>query len=609
VRIGAGRDTQAVTQQQGQRQGLGADPGPSVTPGGGQRALASAPLSAYISAFTATGADAAMFYWRLRDGRWQRIRLTAPAGQDVTVEAGPADLPYRLTARELDVLTLLAIGLSNVVIGACLVASPRTVATHVEHILAKLGQPSRTGAAAMAVEHGLLRLPLPGQAEFPGGLTICRMHTLAGQHAGSSPQPTAPASGIRSPTRQTGPRHGRLHPVVAARRSVLRIGSAFPLGGLAGDDGQQMRNGSALAVAEINTRGGIGGRPLEHVVVDVDIFSPDGVERAFETLFAAEVDGLTSGYVFAEHVAARLASGYGAPYVHAMTSQAQAETVRDNHAAFRNVFQVCPTEVSYGPGFVRFLDHARMSGWRPRNRRIAVVDTDMPSGLMVNPLMLAAADQSGWDVAAARTVPAIGADWAAVVGELERLEPAAIMIAQFLAGELAAFQLEASGRLPDTVIYAVYAPSVPEFLKAAGPAAEGLVWATVTGTYDDAIGQSFRSRYTAAHGKPPGWSHAGIAYDEVHLLANAWRSVADPRDYAAVSRELRQLRYRGVNGAYFLDNAEQCGLSFPDTTPDPSLGQAHLVLQVQHGTHRIISPAPYAEARFVPPQSRLAARS
>jgi len=260
--------------------------------------------------------------------------------------------------------------------------------------------------------------------------------------------------------------------------------------------------------------------------------------------------------------------------------------------------------VNYGPGFIRFLDQARASGWRPRNRRIAVVETNLPSGQMLNPPMVQAAGRSGWEIAAARTVPAIGAGWAGVVSELERIDPVAVMIAQFLAGELAAFQRHACARLPDTLVYAIYAPSVPEFLQDAGPAAEGLVWATVTGTYDDSIGQSFRASYEAAFGKRPGWSHAGIAYDEVHLLAHAWRAVADPRDFAAVSRELRQLRYRGVNGAYFLDNAEQSGLSFPDTTPDPSLGQAHLVLQVQHGAHRIISPAPYAEAGFAPPGSR-----
>ncbi|HEX7994295.1 MAG TPA: ABC transporter substrate-binding protein, partial [Streptosporangiaceae bacterium] len=389
---------------------------------------------------------------------------------------------------------------------------------------------------------------------------------------------------------------------------TLRIGSAFPLGGLAGDDGPQMVNGSALAIGQLNARGGIGGRLIEQIVVDVDVFSPDGVAKAFRQLFEADVDGVTSGYVFPEDVAAGLAAQYGAPYLHAMTSQSQAQTVRDNQAAFRNVFQVCPTEVHYGPGFVRFLDTELEKGWQPRSRRIAFVDTDLPSGQLLNARTVSAAEQSGWLISAARTVAAIGADWAALARDLERLEPAAVMIAQFLPGELAAFQRQAAARLPGTVIYAIYAPSVPEFLKIAGPDAEGTVWATVTGTYDDSIGQRFRADYADAFGELPGWSHAGIAYDEIHLLARAWMSVRQPRDFAAVSRELRQVRYRGVNGSYFLDNAEQSGLGFPDTTRDPSLGQAHLVLQVQDGSHRIISPAPYAESRFREPVLAAAGR-
>jgi branched-chain amino acid transport system substrate-binding protein len=404
---------------------------------------------------------------------------TAAADGQVRAEARPAVVPYRLTARELDVLTLMAVGLSNTEIGAVLVASPRTVSTHVEHILAKLGQAGRTAAAAMAVERGLLRLPLPGRVSFPDGLTICRMHRLARQVRTPAP---APGTGPPVPPR---PRPPRPRP--------LRLGSAFPLSGPAGADGQQMTNGSALAVAEINARGGIGGRLIEQVLVDVDIFSAAGVQRSFETLFAAEVDGLTSGYVFPEGVAAGLAAGYGAPFLHAMTSQSQAEMVRDNHDAFGNVFQVCPTEVNYGPGFIRFLDQALAAGWRPRSRRVVIVETDLPSGQMLNRLTADAAGRSGWEIAAARTVPAIGADWVTLASDLDRLDPAAVMIAQFLAGELAAFQHHAAARLPGVLIYAIYAPSVPEFLRLAGPAAEGLVWATVTGTYDDSIGRRFRS--------------------------------------------------------------------------------------------------------------------
>ena len=54
----------------------------------------------------------------------------------------------------------------------------------------------------------------------------------------------------------------------------------------------------------------------------------------------------------------------------------------------------------------------------------------------------------------------------------------------------------------------------------------------------------------------------------------------------------------GVNGSYSLENERQSGLAYPDMTPDPSLSQAHLVLQVQDGRHRILSPAPYVEAGF-----------
>jgi hypothetical protein len=61
---------------------------------------------------------------------------------------------------------------------------------------------------------------------------------------------------------------------------------------------------------------------------------------------------------------------------------------------------------------------------------------------------------------------------------------------------------------------------------------------------------------------------------------------------------------------YWMDNASQCGLAYPDVTLDPSLGQAHLVFQVQDGEHRVLSPEPYAEADFrLPPWLQTALRS
>jgi DNA-binding NarL/FixJ family response regulator len=60
-----------------------------------------------------------------------------------------------LTERELEVLRLLARGLSNREIGAELFITPKTASVHVSNILAKLGASSRTEAAAIAHREAL----------------------------------------------------------------------------------------------------------------------------------------------------------------------------------------------------------------------------------------------------------------------------------------------------------------------------------------------------------------------------------------------------------------------------------------------------------------------
>jgi DNA-binding NarL/FixJ family response regulator len=61
-----------------------------------------------------------------------------------------------VTAREREVLRLLAEGLTNREIAARLVLSEHTVHRHVANILRKLGLSSRTAAATEAVRSGLL---------------------------------------------------------------------------------------------------------------------------------------------------------------------------------------------------------------------------------------------------------------------------------------------------------------------------------------------------------------------------------------------------------------------------------------------------------------------
>ena len=82
----------------------------------------------------------------------------APALAFVDSLTGSAEssAPHGLTARELEVLRLLATGKSNREIAAALVISEHTVARHVQNIFRKLDVTSRTAAGAFAFEHDLV---------------------------------------------------------------------------------------------------------------------------------------------------------------------------------------------------------------------------------------------------------------------------------------------------------------------------------------------------------------------------------------------------------------------------------------------------------------------
>jgi DNA-binding CsgD family transcriptional regulator len=114
---------------------------------------------------------------RISDGNvyssflWPLGGAHAPDGHvRITVLSTPEDVPPGLTAvallspvtdlhgltpRELEVLGLLVEGCSNLEIARALVVAPRTVAAHLEHVLFKLGAPTRTLAAVRAERDGL----------------------------------------------------------------------------------------------------------------------------------------------------------------------------------------------------------------------------------------------------------------------------------------------------------------------------------------------------------------------------------------------------------------------------------------------------------------------
>ena len=75
-----------------------------------------------------------------------------------------------LTAREVDVLSLVARGLGNKEVGDVLGTASGTVKAHMQSILSKLGAKDRTHAVTIALRRGIIHLHSPGMASsLPNG--------------------------------------------------------------------------------------------------------------------------------------------------------------------------------------------------------------------------------------------------------------------------------------------------------------------------------------------------------------------------------------------------------------------------------------------------------
>jgi DNA-binding CsgD family transcriptional regulator len=113
------------------------------------------------------------FLWPARGPDGAHLRLTVLAATELSsfvrgmLLVTPSAECRGLTPRELQVLGLLVDGRSNQQMARTLAVAPRTIATHVEHVMRKLEAPSRTLAAVLAEREGCYVPPSPRMVGAP----------------------------------------------------------------------------------------------------------------------------------------------------------------------------------------------------------------------------------------------------------------------------------------------------------------------------------------------------------------------------------------------------------------------------------------------------------
>jgi len=388
----------------------------------------------------------------------------------------------------------------------------------------------------------------------------------------------------------------------AGSRGSLKVVGIYPTGGVIASDGKEMANGVKMAVDEINKRGGLIGYHLDYVEIDDKDSNTDQITTAFNRAVSVEKpDVIFSGYHLASGPEFDIVANAGLLYYNVNTQVAWVTRYTGNPSKYWGIFQCDPTEFWYGQGFAYWVDGALNQGLlNVRAKTCSIISGKSAYGTVIATGFEEQIKKLGWSVVtkdgvSEGSVP----DWGPVLSAVKQAAPSVLFTSDFSPADDAAMAKAWAATPTKTLVYQQYGPSVPEYLTLAGPAANGIVWATVLGLLPDKIGNDFRARYQAKFGAQPGWANAGGCYDEVMVWAEAVARAGNPKDYRAVAKATESVIWRGTTGSISFEN--HAGRQFPAGTADASIGQPHIIVQIQDGQQKVVSPTPFTSGTFVLP--------
>lgn len=391
-------------------------------------------------------------------------------------------------------------------------------------------------------------------------------------------------------------------------KQPIHVGAAYPLTGPYAGDGAQMKMGIEMGVAQVNDQGGVLGRQVVVDFGDIEDQSTDKVVSAVQRVLSGNPAAFFMGYTTTNNAEFPAMAQAGIPCFHNNTFTGNADWVAKDLTKRGNIFQICPTEIPYGPGFATLLKNLINSkAWTPSKQSAAIVTSLDPYSVSIANQFQTAIQKQGWTVSLFEKVNAPLSEWGPILAKIHQNPPGVIFHADYIVGDLASFTKQFRSAPTQSLLYEQYGPSVPEYLSLAGSAANGVVWSTVIGILPDAMGQKYVADFTAKFNQAPGRSLAGAQRDAVMLWWNAVGRTGDPSAHARVVADLKVNQYRGVCGSYNFGPPDLTAISYPGTgdpnvyTDDPSLGMPDLTYQIQNGQHVLIFPEPYTQGTFVKP--------
>jgi branched-chain amino acid transport system substrate-binding protein len=352
---------------------------------------------------------------------------------------------------------------------------------------------------------------------------------------------TAAAIGAAAPLAASAQATPDASPAAAPTGDPIRIGAVYNLtGGLSSLD-NPARDGSLLAVGELNAAGGVLGRPVELVVEDgrTDLTTvTNATRKLIEEDAVVAVIGLTDtsyaipvANVAQESAIPFLTVGATAPIITLAGDYAFMLPFGDN------------VQAAVG------AEYAAEQGWTTCG---LMIDDQMDFTKFLAAYFVDRFDDEdiGGEIVAEVTYATGDTDFSAQLTELRNLSPQPDFL-YISSGpqEIGTIVKQARDLGVDLPIVGGDGYDTPLLVELAGPAAEGVVFATHQGVYGESpTADAFRAAYEAEYGQPVPSVFAALGYDGLQLMADAI-SRAGGTEAAAIRDALAATQgFEGITG-------------------------------------------------------------
>lgn len=384
----------------------------------------------------------------------------------------------------------------------------------------------------------------------------------------------------------------------------ILIGAIYPMTGDMADSGKTMQQGINMAVDEINSAGGINGRPIRVIYGDSQGDAATGMTEAERLITQDNVHMLIGCYQSGVTLTvAQVAEQYQVPLI-------TANATSDNLTAlgYQYFFRLAPTNMMMVRDMIQYVAAERDSNPDFAGQSVAVFADNSEVGQQTVEWTKYWCNEYGIDYLGEVTYTQGAADLSSEVLDIRGKNPD-VVVADCYVSDAILFTntLKEQGYLPPMVICKGNGFSEASYLRAVEGSANGIVLATefVVGSK----GQEITDKYFSLYNEDMN-GHSAEAYTTTWVMIDAFKNILDnggeiTRD--SIRDELAQIDIKGTfsNGTEIIMPYDEISFDEDEFNGSPYLNQnlkaALTIVQIQDQKYVAIYPEDVKQADLIYP--------